>query len=47
MDAWDPPTLQVGGGWLLLAVLFVLREVVSGALKEAGKDIWRRVRQHR
>ena len=25
---------------MVLAVLFVLGEIVSGALKEAGKDLW-------
>jgi hypothetical protein len=34
----DLSNLQVVGGYLLLAGLFVLREVASGALKEAGKE---------
>lgn len=36
----EPSTLQVVGGFLMLAGLFVLREIASGALKEAGKDLW-------
>jgi hypothetical protein len=44
MDAWDPSTLQVVGGWLLVALLFVLREVASAALKEADKELRKRVR---
>ena len=40
MDSLDPSALQVFGGILLLAGLFVLRELVSGALKEAGKELW-------
>ena len=47
MDMLDPSTLQVVGGWLLIALLFVLREVASGALKEAGKELWERLRQRR
>ncbi len=47
MDVLDPPTLQVVGGWLLVAMLFVLREVASGALKVAGKELWDRMRQRR
>ncbi len=39
MDVLDPPTVQVVGGWLLVALLFALREVVSGTLKEAGKEL--------
>jgi len=31
---------QVAGAYLLFAGLFVLREVVSGALKESGKELW-------
>src|SRR5215212_9877503 len=33
----DLSSPQVAGGFLLLAGRFVLREIVSGALKEAGK----------
>jgi hypothetical protein len=36
----DVSHFQVVGGGLLLAGLFVLREVASGALKEAGKELW-------
>lgn len=47
MDSVDPSALQVVGGFLVLAVLFVLREIVSGALKEAGKDLWAWAREKR
>jgi hypothetical protein len=47
MDAFDPAALQVVGRWLMLALLFVLREVASGALKEAGKELWAGTRQRR
>jgi hypothetical protein len=40
METLDPSAFQVVGGMLLLVGLFVLREIVSGALKEAGKDLW-------
>ena len=40
--AWS--NLLVVGGFLLFAGLFVLREIASGALKEAGKDLWGWVR---
>ena len=36
----DLSNLQVAGGYLVLAELFVLREITSGALKEAGKELW-------
>jgi hypothetical protein len=36
----DLSNLQVVGGLLVLAGLFVLGEIASGALKEAGKDLW-------
>jgi hypothetical protein len=36
----DLSNLQVVGGYLLLAGLFLLKEVASGALKEAGKELW-------
>jgi hypothetical protein len=36
----DLSNLQVVGGFLLFAAPFVLREITSGALKEAGKDLW-------
>ena len=35
----DLSNLQAVGGYLVLAGLFVLREIVSGALKEAGKEL--------
>jgi hypothetical protein len=36
----DVPELQVIGGFLMLAALFVLREFASGALKKAGEEFW-------
>jgi hypothetical protein len=38
MESLDPSALQVVGGVLTLAVLFVLREFASGALKKAGEE---------
>jgi hypothetical protein len=43
----DVSHLQVAGGYLVLAGLFVLREITSGALKEAGKDLWVWAREYR
>jgi hypothetical protein len=40
MDSLDPSALQVVGGFLVLAGLFVVREFASAALKEAGKAFW-------
>jgi hypothetical protein len=36
----DVSHLEGIGGFLLFAGLFVLREITSGAMKEAGKDLW-------
>ena len=36
----DVSTLQLVGELLTLAVLFVLREFASGALKKAGEEFW-------
>ncbi len=47
MDLPEPSSLQPVGGLLLLAGLFVLRELVSGAMREIGKDLWTRVKGHR
>ena len=40
MDHVEPSVLQVVAGFALLVALFVVREIVSGALREAGKDLW-------
>ena len=40
MHVLELAALQVVGGFLMLAGLFVLREIASGALKEAGKKLW-------
>jgi len=47
MDSLHPSALQVVGGFLVLAELFVAREFASGALKEAGKEFWGWVRGRR
>jgi hypothetical protein len=47
IDMLDRSTLQVIGGWLLVVLISVLREVAAGALKEAGKDLWGWVRRQR
>jgi hypothetical protein len=44
MDTIEPSSLQVVGGFLMIVGLFVLRELASGALKEAGKDLWIRAK---
>jgi hypothetical protein len=36
----DLSNLQGVAGFLVLVGLFVLREIVSGALKEVGKELW-------
>lgn len=41
----DPPAALVVGGVLLAAALFAAREVASGALREAGKDLWEWVKR--
>ena len=40
MDGLEPSAFQVVAGFVLLAALFVVRELASGALKEAGKELW-------
>ncbi len=40
MDAFESPSLEPVGGIITLVVVFLLRELVSGALKEIGKDAW-------
>jgi hypothetical protein len=47
MDSLDPSGVQVLGGFLMLTAVFALREIASGALKEAGKELWCWLRQHR
>ena len=46
MDAPEPSALQAAGGLALLLALFAAREVVAGALREAGKDLWERAKRH-
>lgn len=40
MESLEPSVLQVVAGLALLVALFVVREIISGALREAGKDLW-------
>ena len=40
MDSFEPSAFGPLGGIITLAVLFVLRELTSGVLKEAGKELW-------
>jgi hypothetical protein len=40
MDSFEPSAFGPLGGIITLAVLFVLRELTSGVLKEVGKDVW-------
>ena len=40
MDPLEPSTLQLVGGFLLLAGLLVPFEIVSAVGKEVGKDLW-------
>jgi hypothetical protein len=40
MDTFEPSAFWPLGGIVTLAVLFVLRELTSGVLKEAGKELW-------
>ncbi len=47
MDPLEPSTLHVVGGFLVLAGLFVLPEIVSGVLKEARKELWRWAKSRR
>ena len=41
METPEPSAAQVVAGLALLVVLFMAREVAAGALREAGKDLWR------
>jgi hypothetical protein len=47
MNLMEPAPLQIVGGVLVLAGLFVLREFASGALKKAGEEFWIWVRHRR
>jgi hypothetical protein len=47
MDSFEPPAFGPLGGILTLVVLFVLRELTSGVLKEAGKELWGWARRRR
>ncbi len=45
MDGFEPSALQGAAGFLLLAALFVVRELASGALKKAGEELWKAIKQ--
>jgi uncharacterized protein HemY len=47
MDTFEPPVLGPLGGVITLAVLFVLRELTSGVLKEVGEELWAWVSRRR
>jgi hypothetical protein len=47
MDNMTPWDLPIIGGIALVVALFVVREIASGALKEAGKELWIGVRGRR
>jgi hypothetical protein len=47
LDGLEPSALQVAARFVLLVALFVVREIASGALEEAGKEQWTSFRQHR
>ena len=47
MDSFEPSAFGPLGGILTLVVLFVLRELTSGVLKEVGKDVWGWARRRR
>jgi hypothetical protein len=47
MDSLMHPELQVIGGFLMLAAIFVLRKFFSGAMREAGKEFWLWARRRR
>jgi hypothetical protein len=40
MDAIDPVNLEAAGGIIMLVVVFLVRKLASGALKEARKNFW-------
>jgi hypothetical protein len=50
VDGLDPSPELVTGGLILLVVAFAARELLAGALRAAGKDLWewlkRRARRH-
>jgi hypothetical protein len=41
MHDLDPSPALVAAGTAALVLDFVAREIASGALREAGKDLWR------
>ena len=47
METPEPSILQLVAGAALLVALFLVREVASGALREAGKDLWKWVKGRR
>ena len=47
MDGLDPSAVQAVSGWVLLIVLVVVRELASGALKQAGEELWRAIKRRK
>ena len=45
MDALEPSAPLVAGGIAVVIAVFVAREVASGALNAAGRDLWEWVRR--
>jgi len=46
MDTLEPTTPLIVAGIALAIALFVAREVASGALNAAGRDLWEWVKRH-
>ena len=45
MDALEPSAPLVAGGIALVVAVFVAREVASGALNAAGRELWEWVKR--
>ena len=45
MGGLDGSPIEVVGGLLGLALVFALREFLSGALRQAGEDLWEQGRR--
>ena len=41
METPEPSIVQLVAGVALLIALFLVREVAAGALREAGRELWR------
>ena len=47
MDTPEPSIPQLVAGVALLVALFLVREVASGALREAGKELWKSAKRRK